>query len=194
VTAPLTKSATDHSSDTAFAFSFFCDRCGKEWRSPSIPFSQGGFTEVEKSEALCLLWANEHRAAYEGAYLQALMHFNNCRRCGNWVCDDCFYLSHDEQTDVCLDCHSVEAGQSAVGSNCHSAEARQTDVCLDCHSVEAGQRAVGSNCHSAEARQTDARSNCHSAEVRAGPLTQRAGSRSEAGALGTAGRIGEAVA
>jgi hypothetical protein len=35
---PLTRKTVDHSDENGFSFSFFCDICGKEWRSPDVPF------------------------------------------------------------------------------------------------------------------------------------------------------------
>jgi len=40
-----------------------------------------------------LLWAQEHRTAFEKANLEAHWHFNNCPKCGKWVCNDCFYFT-----------------------------------------------------------------------------------------------------
>ena len=99
----LTKQITDHSDTGSFSFSFFCDCCGKEWKSPSVPFETGGMT-IEHEEARLLLWTKEHNTAYEQANLEALLHFNNCPICGKWVCDDCISLE-DQRGEMCKDCN-----------------------------------------------------------------------------------------
>jgi len=98
----LTKRTTDHSDGKCFSFSFFCDRCGKEWTSPVQRFSGGVCSVVENDEARKLLWSAEHRAAFDAANLEAHFHFNNCPQCGNWVCDDCFCI--EEWGDLCGEC------------------------------------------------------------------------------------------
>ena len=99
----LTKKTIDHSDSERFSFSFFCDRCGKEWASPEKPFSQGGFTVVEKEDALKLLCAHEHRAAFDEANMEAHLQFNRCHLCGKWVCDDCFCVER-KTGGVCIHC------------------------------------------------------------------------------------------
>jgi ribosomal protein S27AE len=100
---PLTRQTTDHSDEKGFGFSFFCGSCGKEWKAPSVPFEIGGLT-IEHEEARLLLWANEHRIAYEQANLEALMHFNLCPDCGKRVCDDCFGFDEIRKEGVCRKC------------------------------------------------------------------------------------------
>ncbi len=100
----LTKKSVDRSSKDAYCFSFFCDRCAKEWRSAPIPFGHEGCSEVECAAVRDMLWAQEHRFAFERANLEAQFHFNHCPSCGRQVCDDCFHLG--DKTDVCVDCDS----------------------------------------------------------------------------------------
>jgi hypothetical protein len=100
----VTKKTTDHSDAGQFSFSFYCDRCGKEWVSPAVPFSGGVCSEVEHKEAVNLLWAAEHRAAFEGANIDAHMYFNLCPVCGKRVCDNCFCIEEKEHGGVCNDC------------------------------------------------------------------------------------------
>ena len=99
----LTKKTIDHSDTGRFSFSFFCDRCGKEWVSQEKEFSQGGFTVVESDEALKLLWAHEHRTAFDEASLDARMQFNRCPKCDRWVCDNCFCIER-KTGGLCVDC------------------------------------------------------------------------------------------
>jgi len=87
---PLTQKSINHSSTENFTFIFFCDICGKEWKSPVIQFEAGGFTSIKNEEAYQLIWAQEHRTAFEQANLEAHWHFNYCTKCGKWVCEECF--------------------------------------------------------------------------------------------------------
>ena len=99
---PITQKTTDHSDLEKFAFSFFCDNCGKEWQSHALPFKKGGFTAIENDDGLKLLWANEHRLAFEQANLDAVAFFNRCANCGKRVCDDCFNV---EGGYLCCKCN-----------------------------------------------------------------------------------------
>jgi hypothetical protein len=99
----LTKQRTDRSGTESFAFSFFCDCCGKEWKSPIVPFETGGFTAIEHEKVRQMIWEQEHKAAYEQANLEAHLHFNRCPHCGKWVCDDCINLS-DPRGEICKEC------------------------------------------------------------------------------------------
>ena len=85
----LTARTTDHSSAGSFSFSFFCDNCGNEWKSFVTPFESGGFTAIENEEARQLIWAHEHKTAFDRANLEAHFHFNHCPESGKWVCDEC---------------------------------------------------------------------------------------------------------
>ena len=100
--SPLTKRFINHSDKESFSFSFLCDECGKKWTSPPAAFISLGFTAIEHEEAWNLIWAEEHRQAFEKANLRAHMHFNNCPKCGRWVCDECF----DVKGEHCKKCMS----------------------------------------------------------------------------------------
>jgi hypothetical protein len=97
----LTKNTANHSDKAGFSFSFFCDRCEKEWISPFVPFLNSGFSAIEHEEAKQMLWAQEHRAAFENANMEAHFHFSRCSVCGNVVCNECFSL---ECGDKCKEC------------------------------------------------------------------------------------------
>ena len=100
----ITEKSTDHSDSGRFSFSFYCDKCGKEWTSETTALSGMGSTVIENEEARQMLWANEHRLAFEAANLEAQMHFNRCPVCGKRVCDDCFCVEEKEHGGVCRDC------------------------------------------------------------------------------------------
>ena len=101
----LTAKSIDHSDKSSFSFSFFCDRCGKEWRSPVQPFTGVGSPVVENEDALTLLCGNEHNAAFDEANLEAHFHYAYCPVCGKWVCDDCFCVEEKDHGGVCKDCY-----------------------------------------------------------------------------------------
>jgi len=103
---PITRKSIDHSSADHFGFSFFCDRCGKEWKSQTLPFNYGNFSIIENEEARQLIWAQEHKAAFEHANLEAHMRFSLCPICGKWVCDDCIILE-DRHKETCKECSLV---------------------------------------------------------------------------------------
>ena len=90
MSASLTRKSTDHSSPEQFTFGFFCDCCGAEWRSLAIPFESGGFSAIEHETVRQLIWAQEHKAAFDRANLEAHFNFNYCPESGRWVCDECF--------------------------------------------------------------------------------------------------------
>jgi hypothetical protein len=98
---PLTKKTTDYSGTETFSFGFFCDSCGKEWKSPVTPFETSG---SECKETHQMLWEQEHRSAFDQANLEAHLRFNNCPLCGRWVCDDCISLK-DPRREKCKDCN-----------------------------------------------------------------------------------------
>jgi hypothetical protein len=109
---PQTQKTTDHSDEKGFSFSFFCDICGREWRSPTVPFETGGIT-IEHEEARLLLWAKEHNAAYEQANLEAVSKFNVCEKCGKRVCDSCFNAS-DDNIWLCAECEGAKAEKKVL--------------------------------------------------------------------------------
>jgi len=101
MSTPVTKRATDHSTLASFSFCFYCDKCGKEWKSQLFPFESGGFTAIEHEEARKIIWAQEHKNAFEKANLDARLYFNSCPKCGKRVCDDCFNFEESE----CNECN-----------------------------------------------------------------------------------------
>jgi len=89
---PLTRKSLDRSNKDRFLFSFYCDCCGSEWISKPSCFLTGGFSAIEHEEARQLIWAYEHKTAFEHANLDAHAKFNRCLKCGGWVCDKCFEI------------------------------------------------------------------------------------------------------
>jgi len=100
----LTKLKTDNSDRKGFSFSFYCDCCGKEWKSPLTPYLSGGYASIEHKETKKLIWMWEHEAAFEYANAEAHLHFNKCSECGKWVCDACFYVHRKKEDGLCRVC------------------------------------------------------------------------------------------
>ncbi len=100
----ITKRVRDRSTDRFFKFSFYCDRCGKEWTSDPYYFENAfssSPTEGEK-RARDIMWRTDHDAAFERANLEARLRFDQCDACGRRVCDECFAMEEDD--DLCVDC------------------------------------------------------------------------------------------
>ena len=105
---PLTKRCVDNSTQKVFAFSFFCERCGREWRSTPCAFDPG---DVEpRAEVLRMLWNGQHKAAYEQANLEAIYSFSLCAECGCRVCMECLRNDEAGTGDICADCLQHKEG------------------------------------------------------------------------------------
>ena len=104
MSSPLTRKSADHSNLKQFSFSFYCDHCGAEWKSSAIPFESGGFTAVDHEEARQLIWAQEHKTAFDRANLEAHFHFNHCPESGVWVCDGCFDAEGKVKNEIYREC------------------------------------------------------------------------------------------
>lgn len=101
---PVTKRHADRSTMEGFAFSFFCDRCGKEWRSARYAVNLGNLATPIDPTVYQVLWNDQHKAAYERANRDASFEFNRCPACGRRVCTECFHLSEVGVSDICVDC------------------------------------------------------------------------------------------
>lgn len=103
---PITKKYADRSTAKVFAFSFFCDQCGREWRSTPQAFEPGRLKSPTDIRVLRMLRNDQHKTAYEQANLEALYAFFYCPECGRRVCVDCFCRSETDVADICKDCLS----------------------------------------------------------------------------------------
>ena len=102
---PVTKRFADNSTLTRFDFSFYCDCCGKEL-PPVVITSQFGFRKKlflsrEEREARAIIYANDHRKAYERANNEARHELNRCEKCGELVCEECTVYGALESGGVC---------------------------------------------------------------------------------------------
>ncbi|MCQ2449804.1 MAG: hypothetical protein MJ132_06415 [Clostridia bacterium] len=105
----VTKKYIDASTEEQFAFSFFCDCCGKVVSTTPLTFRPGFkkklFISKAERKAREMLWQKDHDAAYERANIEALKQLNRCVVCGAAICNDC--TVECEETDgktVCIDC------------------------------------------------------------------------------------------
>ena len=100
----ITKKYRDRSTEGFFKFSFYCDKCGREWTSDEYPFEHGFSEELtaDEKKAKEILFRVDHGAAFERANLEARLRFNQCSSCGRFVCDECFAM--EEDYEVCRDC------------------------------------------------------------------------------------------
>lgn len=102
--APITKAFTDRSTPKVFAFSFYCDKCGKEWRSTPQAFDPGELASPTDLRVYRMLWNGQHKAAYEQANLEAIYVFQYCPECGCRMCMECFRPSETDFADICKGC------------------------------------------------------------------------------------------
>lgn len=81
-----------------------CSLCGKRKFGPPVPFLCRGKSLIEKCEKgkaniLCQKVFNHVKAA---AMQILAVHFNQCRTCLKWVCDDCF--DENDSNGACRQC------------------------------------------------------------------------------------------
>ena len=103
----FTRNYRDGSTDAGFQFEFFCDRCGNGYQThfessatgaisnalDAASHIFGGFLGNAANAARSVrsaTWEKAHDAAFERAIEEARPHFHKCKRCGNWVDDDCW--------------------------------------------------------------------------------------------------------
>ena len=98
--APVTRQYKDLSTLDSFAFVFYCDSCGKEWRSEFYAFDPKGFEPPIDEKILSMLWNQQHEEAYERANREAGARLFRCPACGRRVCDDCY----NEEEVKCIKC------------------------------------------------------------------------------------------
>jgi hypothetical protein len=111
---PITKRFADRSTPEAFAFSFFCDECGGEWRSAPRAFVPGKRESPADIRLIRMLWSDQYRSAYEQANLEAIYAFHICPECGRRVCLECFHITEADTAEICLDCRRRKFPISAV--------------------------------------------------------------------------------
>jgi membrane protease subunit (stomatin/prohibitin family) len=168
---PYTNNYSDHSSPAGFQFEFFCERCGNGYKSGFKPHklsiatqglrTLGGLFGGKMGEAG---WAagnvqdlTESQAkdkALREAVDECRPLFNQCHRCGNWVCKD---ICWNEEFNMCVtDAPKLEQELAAAQSDARLGQVRgkvqEVDWTSDVN-VERKQVALCPNC-GAEASQS----------------------------------------
>ena len=100
----VTRQYKDFSTPEKFAFTFYCDRCGKEWRSDTYTFDPKGFATPIEERIRTMLWNQQHEEAYERANREVGARFSRCPLCGCRICDDCLYIGSQDTSNSCKGC------------------------------------------------------------------------------------------
>ena len=108
----------DDSDEMAFRFTFFCERCGKPYQTPPLPFvfEAKSRSETEK-ELRNLLWQKEHFLAFKRANHRISYQFFCCPGCGEYVCRDCTVsrkMPSGIVRDLCMGCSSKQERRSGL--------------------------------------------------------------------------------
>lgn len=102
---PVTKRYRDDSTMKQLRFTFYCDCCGKPIPTAPMDFENGFSKKVfltdEEREVRAILYADDHRYAYERANNEARLELNRCEICGEVVCEDCTVYEGAENVAVC---------------------------------------------------------------------------------------------
>ncbi len=98
--ASVTRKYRDLSTTESFAFAFYCDRCGKEWRSEIYDFNMDEYAKPVDERIRAMVWNEQHDEAYARANLDAQGQFLRCNKCGRRVCGACCA----EMIGLCQDC------------------------------------------------------------------------------------------
>lgn len=115
---PFTRNHSDHSNDTGFQFEFFCDKCGSGHRSAFKANKLGVAANLIKAAGSLLGgdlyragWGADHvkdafrgpawDSAFQDAIAESRPKFNQCTRCGKWVCPE---VCWNHARGLCEDC------------------------------------------------------------------------------------------
>jgi predicted RNA-binding Zn-ribbon protein involved in translation (DUF1610 family) len=113
---PFTDNYTDHSTEAGYQFEFFCERCGNGYKAGFRPSALGIGTKVARGLGGLLggrMWQagqagdeikdlTESQAkdkALREAVQEVAPLFNQCHRCGQWVCKQ---ICWNEEFNLCV--------------------------------------------------------------------------------------------
>ena len=103
----VTKKFTDKSTLKKFRFIFYCDCCQAPTKTIEYDFISGFrdkiFLSGDEREARAIIYASDHKKAYERANLEVRFELNKCEKCGNMVCEDCTAYTPDGRI-LCRKC------------------------------------------------------------------------------------------
>jgi hypothetical protein len=114
----FTKNQQDLSTDVGYQFKFFCDKCGNGYMSSFVQSKVktaagllrgagqllGGFfgrASANSYEIQRFVGGREHDAAFNEAVEEARSHFNQCSRCGLWVCPETCWNNKRGLCEIC---------------------------------------------------------------------------------------------
>jgi hypothetical protein len=132
---PITRNYRDHSNDTGYQFEFFCDKCGNGHRSSYQSSTMGVAAKMLKAAGSIFGgsglwnagWGADHMKdalrgpAWDKAFQEAIEEmrpkFNQCTRCGTWVCPD---VCWNEARNLCEAC-APDLGEEAAVAQARAA-------------------------------------------------------------------------
>ena len=136
----FTKNHSDHSTDRGFQFEFFCDKCGNGYMTrfqatasgmitDALDVASGLFGGIFGSAANAAervhsaAWSKAHDDAFNAAVQEAKPRFNQCKRCGKWVCRE---VCWNDERGLCKDCApDLEAEYAVAQEEAAIQQARQ---------------------------------------------------------------------
>lgn len=103
----VTKKFTDKSTIKKFIFEFYCDCCASPVREIEYDFISGFkdkvFLTSDEREARAIIYASDHKKAYERANIEVRFLLEKCEKCGDMVCDECVVYDADGKV-LCKKC------------------------------------------------------------------------------------------
>ncbi|HEY1556553.1 MAG TPA: zinc ribbon domain-containing protein [Kofleriaceae bacterium] len=139
----FTRNYTDHSNDTGYQFEFHCDKCGNGYRSTFHASALGVGSKMARGIGSLFgggnLWAAAQAgeymkdglrgSAWDGAFQKAIEEikpkFNQCHRCGRWVCPE---VCWNQSRELCVECAPDLAQEGAAAQAQIAAEQLATKM------------------------------------------------------------------
>ncbi len=136
----FTRNFNDSSTANGFQFEFFCDRCGNGYQSTFQGSATGmvsgaldtaanifggllGAAAQIGERAHSVAWEQQHDAAFAKAVEEVKGNFNQCRRCGKWVCRE---VCWNKDRGLCKECApDLEQEYSAAQTEAAIEQARE---------------------------------------------------------------------
>ena len=117
----FTKNHSDHSTDRGFQFEFFCDKCGNGYMTRFQATASGMITDA--LDVASGLFGGIFGSAANAAVQEAKPRFNQCKRCGKWVCRE---VCWNDERGLCKDCApDLEAEYAVAQEEAAIQQARQ---------------------------------------------------------------------
>ncbi|HZT97362.1 MAG TPA: zinc ribbon domain-containing protein [Chloroflexota bacterium] len=143
----------DISTEQAFQWEFYCERCGKAYQS-TPKSSKVGAVGAKASQGLGGMFggrlskvasqgssmlentagAKEKEKAFPAAVYEVQNRFNECPQCAQWVCDD----DWNSQLGVCTQCAPMVAQGEGVCPSCNARTEPGAKFCPSCGGKLAG--------------------------------------------------------